>query len=220
MKRSDEILNELEDLKEQLTSVEDTLRQSLNNTRNNLMKLNIRISMLALGFSCSSVGFSAFGMNLINGLEQSSHAFVSVTLIVFSMSGNSTTISLVFIEGFLVLAAIYGVASTFLENSYSRFQRVKKDHSFSFFETLNSPNYAHMLFHGDDLAKEDIKNLISACLGRSISEEELDNVRQIADKNLDKMINIGEIIEHISIMEEAEKKSFRPNTPERNDTMD
>lgn len=80
IKRADELLNELEDLRDGVLSAEATATQSLASTRNNLMKLNLQISMASLGFASAACGFSAFGMNLPTGIEMVPGGFYWVTL--------------------------------------------------------------------------------------------------------------------------------------------
>lgn len=80
IKRAEELLNELEDLREGVLSAEATATQSLASTRNNLMSLNLQISLASLGFSTAACGFSAFGMNLPTGFETTPGSFYWATL--------------------------------------------------------------------------------------------------------------------------------------------
>lgn len=175
--RAEEIVNELDDLSEQLSSVEMTITQSLSSTRNNLMRLNIKISMCALGVSVAGAGFSAFGMNMVSGLEERIGAFEVVGVGVLAMS-----------------IAAYSVMNAFYRRSDSRFLRLAESTSLSFFSSINNPSYVHELFARKDLTSTEMMRVLQSALGKDVSLSEVDEIKAVADKNHDKFVTLGELI--------------------------
>lgn len=88
-----ELLNEITELKDHLRAVQQMVEMSMHNTRIRLMRLTIKISIIATSIStggliasnttnitCATLMFCVgiFGMNLLSGLESAPYAFMAI----------------------------------------------------------------------------------------------------------------------------------------------
>lgn len=65
----------VEELRKGIDSAQEVWELTLDTTRNQIIRMNLFISMATLSFSLATVPASFFGMNLISGLEASPNAF-------------------------------------------------------------------------------------------------------------------------------------------------
>ncbi len=180
--RAEEVLGALEDLREEVESVESTITQVLSASRNDLMRLNLRISMVALACGVASMGFSAFGMNFVHGWETTPHAFSVVAGVV----------------GAGALSA-YGVSSVYYRRGNSQYRQVIEDESF--FASLDSPQFVHSLFAKDLLEESSVRLLLRSALGRDLTPEELEEVKSSADADGDLQVTLPELLQYVSLKE-------------------
>jgi hypothetical protein len=180
--RAEEVLGALEDLREEVESVESTITQVLSASRNDLMRLNLRISMVALACGVSSMGFSALGMNLVNGWETSPYAFpFAVTAIAAGGLG------------------AYGIASMHYRRGTSQYRQVIEDESF--FASLGSPQFVHSIFAKDLLEESNVRLLLRSALGRDLTPQELEEVKSSADADGDLQVTLPELLQYVSLKE-------------------
>ena len=180
--RAEEVLGALEDLREEVESVESTITQVLSASRNDLMRLNLRISMAALACGVSSMGFSAFGMNLVSGFETVPGAFPAAV-------------------GAIALGGLsaYGIASIQYRRGNSQYRQVIEDESF--FVSLGSPQFVHSLFARDLLEESSVRLLLRSALGRDLTPEELEEVKSSADADGDLQVTLPELLQYVSLKE-------------------
>ncbi len=180
--RAEEVLGALEDLREEVESVEATITQVLSASRNQLMRLNLRISMVALACGVGSMGFSALGMNLVNGWEAVPGAFQTA---VASVGAGAV--------------AAYAVSNVYYRRSNKQFLEVVEDGSF--FASINSPNFVHSLFTKDLLEDSAVQLLLHSALGRAVDNEELQRIMSQADSNGDHRVTLSELLDYVSANE-------------------
>jgi len=81
LRKVDELLNEVEQMVRSITLTEEHIQIRLDSTRNSMMKLELLCSISTLGVTAAALGAALFGMNLPNGLEQNTWAFLGVTAV-------------------------------------------------------------------------------------------------------------------------------------------
>ena len=178
--RAEEVFGALEDLREEVESVESTITQVLSASRNKLMRLNLKISIAALACGVSSMGFSAFGMNLPIPfqLDQSSWSFAAAGAVI--LSGG---------------AATFSVGRLLYLRSNKKFTEVMDD--VSLFKRINSEDFVYTLFTKRVMEDSNAVLLLSSALGRSVTLDELSRVRASADANGDHELTVSEILAYI-----------------------
>ena len=75
------ILHETSYLLQKIQSKQEMIAISLDANRNRMIRMNIYLSIVSLGCATSTTVAGYYGMNLINGMEDSPSAFVNVVLI-------------------------------------------------------------------------------------------------------------------------------------------
>mgnify|MGYP002379854688 CR=1 FL=1 len=93
-----ELQNSTAKMKIRINNGEEFMRISVDSQRNKFLKYNLFISLSTMCISVASLGCSAFGMNLINGLEETPYAFAFVC----TMLG--LTVLFIFSSGMVVYA--------------------------------------------------------------------------------------------------------------------
>jgi hypothetical protein len=79
LRKVDELENEVEQNVKSITLTEEHIQIRLDSVRNSIMKLELLVSICALGVTSAALGAGLFGMNIPNHLEHSPYAFFFVT---------------------------------------------------------------------------------------------------------------------------------------------
>lgn len=198
IKRAEELINELEDLTESIKAVESTSLQALSSTRNNLMRLNLQISLTALAVSVASCGFGAFGMNLISGLETHATAF-----------------SYALGAGAVCAGAVWAVGIGRYWDLKRRFDlaRANMGPTVELFSVIGTPAFAHTLFNAvdDHLDRPRVRLLLEASLGRVLTDDELTRMCKLANADGDGILSVKELLKFLNELEGAEHPGIVQN---------
>jgi magnesium transporter len=79
LKQTEEVLARIDQVDEDITSTEDIINISLDSQRNEMLLLELRLTMGTFAAANGAFIASLFGMNLLSGFEESPIAFWAVT---------------------------------------------------------------------------------------------------------------------------------------------
>jgi len=77
-KKTEELHNEIQEILSNIQTTKKAIEMTMSNTRNNLMRLNLHISLVSLTLSSAAVTSGIFGMNLLSGFEEHPYMFYYV----------------------------------------------------------------------------------------------------------------------------------------------
>ncbi|KAJ1475483.1 hypothetical protein T484DRAFT_1828168, partial [Baffinella frigidus] len=161
--RMEDLLDRIAEIGRQIESTRAVYALSLDNTRNRIAKMDLRLSIAAvsLGFSMTVAGF--FGMNVTHGAENVSPlVFAGV---VVAAVGTSACITLLGLPSRVVVAAV-GTSACITLMGLSQLKnssRLQSKRMQIHFLLRADPDLSLRLSEGDKLTKEELQALIAAC---------------------------------------------------------
>eukprot|EP00668_Euglena_longa_P034493 GGOE01044308.1.p1 GENE.GGOE01044308.1~~GGOE01044308.1.p1 ORF type:complete len:501 (-),score=150.02 GGOE01044308.1:536-2038(-) len=158
VKITEELVNEVTQFQRRIDATRATIEAALDIQRNNILNLNVHISIAALTTAIGALVASIFGMNLINGFEQHSHAFpITVSCILLLCSG------------------AYGFLLTFF---FTRLRAPKSLHaiiaSSDFYGRLNEQRFINALH--ETTSRAQWCNVLQLAVGKRLMAEEMAEV--------------------------------------------
>eukprot|EP01127_Copromyxa_protea_P005740 TRINITY_DN15600_c0_g1_i1.p1 TRINITY_DN15600_c0_g1~~TRINITY_DN15600_c0_g1_i1.p1 ORF type:complete len:413 (+),score=51.34 TRINITY_DN15600_c0_g1_i1:155-1240(+) len=163
-KKLEEITNEIAQLQRNITSTQEAIQMSLSRSRNEIMRLNLYISLASMGFAAGSMVAGIFGMNLLSGLEAHPSLFYWVA---FSVPVLAMTLP-------MTVAIYFTIKSGhFLKTS-------RRTLTSSFFDDIHSLHYIKQLAGTKD--PETLRKILSEAIGEELTQEESNEIWQITSK--------------------------------------
>eukprot|EP00669_Euglena_mutabilis_P005084 TRINITY_DN1645_c0_g1_i2.p1 TRINITY_DN1645_c0_g1~~TRINITY_DN1645_c0_g1_i2.p1 ORF type:complete len:488 (-),score=66.28 TRINITY_DN1645_c0_g1_i2:227-1690(-) len=164
VKITEELANEVLQYQRRIDATRETIEVALDIQRNNILNLNVHISIAALAIGSTAAVASVFGMNLINHLETHPHAFVSVVAGITSLGG-----------------AAYALLCRFFYKKLKAPRSVQATIASSdFYSRLNDQPFINALH--SSTSKEDWSRVLQLAVGKqlrsSYAAEALQNHRQ------------------------------------------
>eukprot|EP00667_Euglena_gracilis_P005894 EG_transcript_5934 len=158
VKITEELVNEVTQFQRRIDATRATIEAALDIQRNNILNLNVHISIAALTTAIGALVASIFGMNLFNGYEQHLHAFpVTVSCILLLCSG------------------MYGFLLTFF---FKRLRAPKSVHSIiassDFYGRLNEQPFINALH--ETTSRTQWCNVLQLAVGKRLMAEEVAEV--------------------------------------------
>jgi len=77
-KKAEELINEVQEILSNISNTKKAIEMTMSSTRNQLMRMNLHISLMSLTLSSAAVTSSIFGMNLLSGFEAHPYMFYYV----------------------------------------------------------------------------------------------------------------------------------------------
>lgn len=191
-KKVEEISNEIAQLQRNIANTQEVIQMSLSRNRNDLMRLNLYISLLSMGFAAGSLISGIFGMNLMRLTALIHNSFVS------GLEGHPTMFWWTACAIPVVACSISTFFATYFIVKTENFNtKSRKSMTSTFFEDIHSLHYIKRLAGTKD--PQALRAILSEALGEDLSQEESNDIWQLTSRweKKDYIVNEREFLDRL-----------------------